>query len=72
MLSKFKNYLIAAAIAAGVIFAAYFAGKRKGKENEKIKNLEEIRKNVARAMRARAMLGDSMFVRRLREKYRRE
>jgi hypothetical protein len=72
MLTKIKNFLIAFGIAAMVICAAYFAGKRKGRQDEKIKNTEAVRKNIAAAMRARSMLGDSDFIRRLREKYSRK
>jgi hypothetical protein len=71
MLTKIKNYLIALGIAAGIIFSTYLAGKRKGKNDEKIKSAEAVQKNIAAAMRARSMLGDSDFVRRLRAKYKR-
>jgi hypothetical protein len=65
MFGKIKKYLIAAALIA----AAYFIGKRRGKDDEKIKNLEKARKKIADAARARARLGDPDFVRRLRERY---
>jgi predicted RNA-binding Zn ribbon-like protein len=68
MLNKIKNFLIAAAVAA----AAYFIGKRNGKYDEKIKNLENASKNAARAASARNLLADGNFVQRLRKKYARK
>jgi hypothetical protein len=69
MLNKIKKYLLAAIAVIGLVVAAYFGGKSKGKQDEKLKNIEKVQKNVISAARARSLLGNSGFVRRLRRKY---
>ena len=69
MLSRIKNYFIGAGIIAAVLIRVYFMGKQKGINDEKIKNAMAVQNNIARAMRARGMLYDADFVRRLRDKY---
>lgn len=69
MLSKIKKFIIFIGIGFAVIFGAYCIGIKKGKQDEKIKNMEKVQKNIARAARTRALLRDSDFVRRLRRKY---
>jgi len=72
MLNKIKNYFIGISAGLCIAVAAYIAGKQKGKSDEKIKNAAAVHENVVRAMRARALLRDPDFVRRLRAKYGRE
>jgi 2,4-dienoyl-CoA reductase-like NADH-dependent reductase (Old Yellow Enzyme family) len=67
MLNRIKCWLIAAALAV----IGYLIVKNKGRDDEKIENLERSQKTVAAAARARAGLADPDVVRRLREKYRR-
>jgi uroporphyrinogen-III synthase len=67
MMNKIKAILAAAGIA--VIF--YFFGKRKGADDEKIRNLKAGQKNMARVLRAHAELDDPDFVRKLHDRYRR-
>ena len=71
MLNKIKNKLAAAGIFFAIATYIYFKGLRKGQENEKIKSMEKIQRNIAAAARARAMLRDSDYVRRLHDKYKR-
>lgn len=71
MISKIKETISSVAIMAGLLFAVYMFGKRKGRNDERLKNAETVQKNVSKAMRARALLDNPDFVRRLREKYRR-
>ena len=69
MLNRIRNFFAAAGAIACVVFYAWVRGKQKGRDDEKIKNDLAVRENVVRAMRARGMLYDSDFVRRLHDRY---
>jgi uncharacterized protein HemX len=62
-----KVKLLLAAVAMAV--AAYFFGKQKGKDNEKLRQYERESNNILAANRARGALSDDTARRRLRAKY---
>lgn len=69
MLEKLKKYI--AGIIAGVIALAYFLGKRKGKQDEKISQNKTVLENLGRANKARSGLNNSDTVSKLHKKYKR-
>lgn len=69
MLNKIKNYIIIGISCIAAIFIAYFFGKNKGRQNEKIKIDRKIQKNIMDANAARNNLNDTSFVDKLHRKY---
>ena len=65
------NRIKALCAMVGIAVVFYFFGKRKGADDEKIKNLESTQKNMARVLRAHSKLDDPDFVRKLHDRYRR-
>ena len=73
MLETLKTYWgkIRLAITAAAVGLAYLIGKKKGTENEKIRQDKKVLENVGRADKARRSLDNPSTRRRLHEKYRR-
>jgi hypothetical protein len=71
MLKKIKSITLGIIGLIFMLVFSYFTGKQKGVSDEKIKNLENSRKNTVAANRMRSKLYDSGFTDRLHKKYRR-
>ncbi len=60
------------AIIVAVLFAVYYFGIKKGKNDEKASQTEAVLANISRADMARARLRDNRVLRGLRQKYTRK